>query len=157
MGPTGASGRFRGARRANPFAPHPMKPILFYCTVALLTAAAPLGLAKDKDDKKKGKDRNKERVVYVERDGSRYYRDGDGQRQWIERSHRGPVRDRSRTIYVIERNRPVERVVYIDGDGSYYRVVDGRRYYVQERVYETYPSRYYYPDGRRRLTITLPF
>jgi len=112
-------------------------------------------------------------VVLVDRDGRHYYVDRDGKRHWIDdgtpnqdRSHDdreahrdngGPGAGRPRTIYVIERDRPVERVVYVDADGRYYRWEDGRRIYVVERHYDSYPSKYYFPDGRRRVTITLPF
>jgi|GEM_PF-2922621 len=155
-----------------------MKKLLLYSSIALITAAT--GLAKDKDDKKKDKDKDKDkdRVVYVERDGQRYTVDRDGKRHRIDdgdrhyenrdarddrrddrdyRDYRGDSRDRTRTIYVIQGNRPVEQTVYIGTDGRYYRSVDGRRSYISERHYESYPSKYYYPDGRRRLTITLPF
>jgi len=151
-----------------------MKKLFLYGTIALLTVAtAATGLAKDKKkDKDKDDDKDRERVVYVQPDGSRYYVDRDGKRHWVDggrdddryrderdsrKSYQGSSRDRTRTIYVIERNRPVERVVYVDSGGRYYRLVDGRRSYVQERYYDSYPSKYYHSDGRRRVTITLPF
>jgi hypothetical protein len=154
-----------------------IKKLFLYTTIAFLTAASAVtGLAKDDKKKDKDKDKDKEPVVYVERDGRRYTIDRDGKRHWIDgerdRDRGGDYRDRdddrdrrdyrssqdrSRSIYVIERNRPVERVVYVDSAGRYYRVVDGRRSYVQEHYYESFPSKYYYPDGRRRVTITLPF
>lgn len=149
-------------------------PILCTTIVALLTAlTATTGFTKDKK-----KDKDKDSVVYVDRDGRQYTIDRDGKRHWIDdgrhhddhdyrasynrdyrSSDHGYSHDRSRTIFVIERDRPVERVVYMDPDGRYYRFVDGRRVYVQERYYESYPSKYYYPDGRRRsgVTITVPF
>ena len=142
------------------------KPFRFTTIAVLAAASAASSFAKDKDkDKKKQKDSDKERVVYVERDSRRYYVDGNGERHWIDddrgrdarQDFQDVRRDRSRTIYVIERDRPVERVVYIDPDGRYYRSIEGRRVYVSGRYYETYPSRYYHPDGRRRVTITLPF
>jgi hypothetical protein len=130
-------------RRITPIAISIMKTLPFAVfTIAILTAAT--GLAKDKDkDKHKDKDRDddrgrgRDRTVYVERDGR--------------------SRDRERTIYVIERDRPVQRTVYVDSDGRYYRWSDGRRIYVRERYYDSYPSKYYHQDGRRRVTITLPF
>ena len=147
-----------------------MKRLFLYSTIAFLTVATvATGFAKDKKkDKDKDKDKDRDRTVYVERDGRRFYADRDGKRQWIDddRNYRsdggdsrgyGYGRDRTRTIYVVERNRPVERVVYVDPDGRYYRWADGRRSYVTGRYYESYPSRYYYPDGRPRITITLPF
>ena len=66
-------------------------------------------------------------------------------------------RERSRTIYVIENNRPVSRVVYVDDSGGYYRHVNGRRAYVRGRYYTSYPSRYYYSDGRPRVGISVNF
>lgn len=127
-----------------------MKRISIFTTAvlfAVITAAS--GLAKDKD-KDKDRDRdNRDRDRYDDR-GDRYHDDRD-------RGGRYGYSDRTRTIYVIERDRPVERVVYIDREGSYYRVVDGRRIYIRDRYFDSYPSKYYYPDGRRRVTITLPF
>ena len=66
-------------------------------------------------------------------------------------------RHRTRKLYIIERGRPVERVVYINPGGGYYRVINGRRVVVRERYYTSYPSRYYYPDGRRRVGIRFSF
>jgi hypothetical protein len=146
-----------------------MKKLFLYSTIAFLTAAtATTGFAKDDKKKDKDKDDNndKDRVVHVERDGRRYYVDRDGKRHWVEsndrdydrrRDNRNDRNDRTRSIYVIERGRPVERVVFMDASGRYYRMVDGRRLYVQERYYDSYPTKYYYPDGRRRVTISLPF
>ncbi|RYD68659.1 MAG: hypothetical protein EOP84_29840 [Verrucomicrobiaceae bacterium] len=64
---------------------------------------------------------------------------------------------RTRTIYVIENRRPVRRVVYVDPSGYYYRVVSGRRVRVRERYYTSYPSRYFYSDGRPRVGISFSF
>jgi hypothetical protein len=66
-------------------------------------------------------------------------------------------RGRTRTIYVIERGRPVRRVVYASPGGGYYRVIDGRRSTVRGRTFTSYPSKYYYPDGRRRLNVSFSF
>jgi hypothetical protein len=107
---------------------------LFATATTLSVLMAATGFAKDKD---RDHDHDRDRVVYVDRGG--------------------PPRDRSRTIYVIERERPVQRVVFVDANGRYYRWVDGQRVYVREHYFESYPSKYYYPDGRRRVTITLPF
>lgn len=145
-----------------------MNKLILYSTIAVLTAfTAATGFAKDKDDKKKDKDKDKESkegVVYVERDGRRYYVDREGKRHWLEGGDRDYRRDygdrgqdRTRTLYFIERNRPVERTVYVDSEGRYYRWEDGRRNYIRDGYYTSYPSKYYYPDGRRRVTITLPF
>ena len=70
-------------------------------------------------------------------------------KKWKKHDH-----DRTRTIYVIERERPVQRVVYVSPGGGYYRIVEGRRDYVRGRYYTSYPSRYYYPDGRRRVNVS---
>jgi hypothetical protein len=51
----------------------------------------------------------------------------------------------------------VKRVVYVDARGNYYRKVFGRTVYVRERIYTSYPSRYYYSDGRPRVGISLSF
>ena len=76
-----------------------------------------------------------------------HYRDGDS---W--RHH-----ERSRTIYVIENRRPVRRVAYVDDDGGYYHYVGGRRSYVRGRYFTSYPSRYYYADGRPRVGVSINF
>jgi hypothetical protein len=146
-----------------------MKTATFYTSIVLLGLfATATGFAKDK---KKDDDKNRSRVVIVDkdRDGRDRHddhdhdrdrdRDRDGRyRDGRYRDYRGDhQRDRTRTIYVIERGRPVQRVVYIGSDGRYYSMVQGRRSYVSSRYYESYPSKYYYPDGRRRVTITLPF
>jgi hypothetical protein len=64
---------------------------------------------------------------------------------------------RTRTIYVIEHHRPVRRVVYVNPGGGYYRYIGGRRVVVRERYYTSYPSRYYYADGRPRVGISFTF
>ena len=85
-----------------------------------------------------------------------YYRDYDRDDYVAVRDKKWKkhYRDRTRTVYVIERNRPVQRVVYVSPDGSYYRIIDGRRSYLSGRYYNSYPSRYYYPDGRRRVNVS---
>lgn len=100
----------------------------------------------DARDNDKGKGKNRGHYSDYSDRGDRGYRD-----------QRSRSRDRTRTIYVIENRRPVERVVYVDGDGGYYRVVDGRRSYVRSRYYTSYPSRYYYADGRRRVGFSFFF
>jgi hypothetical protein len=57
-------------------------------------------------------------------------------------SERHSSRDRTRTIYIIERDRPVARTVYVSPEGRYYRSVSGRRVYVTGRYYTSYPSSY---------------
>lgn len=69
----------------------------------------------------------------------------------------GHKHHRTKTIYVIENRRPVSRVVYVDDDGRYYRHVGGRRSYIRGRYFTSYPSRYYYPDGRPRAGISIRF
>ena len=118
-----------------------MKTIFTYSVIAVLALSGSAG-AKDKNKDKDRDHRDDDRVVRVEHDGDR---DRDYQR------------DHSRTIYVIERERPVERVVFVDDGGRYYQVNDGRRSYVSGRYFESYPSRYYTPEGRVRVGIRLPF
>ena len=65
--------------------------------------------------------------------------------------------DRTRTIYVVENRRPVRRVVYVDDSGGYYRYLDGRRSYVRGRYFTSYPSRYFYDDGRPRVGVSIDF
>jgi len=81
--------------------------------------------------------------------GSYYHDHGDR----YEHSYHGSTR----TIYVVEQNRPVERVVYVSPDGRYYRWLDGRRVYVTGRYYTSYPTRYYYADGRPRVGVSIHF
>lgn len=64
---------------------------------------------------------------------------------------------RTRELYFIERDRPVRRVVYVHPSGYYYHMVSGRPVRIRERYYTSYPSRYYYPDGRRRIGIRFFF
>jgi len=63
----------------------------------------------------------------------------------------------TRELYFIERGRPVRRVVYVHPSGYYYRIVSGRQIRIRERYYTSYPSRYFYPDGRRRIGIRFFF
>jgi hypothetical protein len=101
---------------------------------------------------------DRDRRDYSERD-RRDYSDRDG-RSYGDRNYtryRESSRERSRTIYVIERDRPVQRVVYVDSDGRYFQRVSGRRVYVRQRYFDSYPSRYYTSSGKRRINITLPF
>ena len=58
---------------------------------------------------------------------------------------------------MIENHRPVRRVVYVDDRGGYYRIVSGRRIYVHDRYFTSYPSRYYYADGRPRVGVSIHF
>ncbi len=83
-------------------------------------------------------------------------RDRDRDRDW-DKHHDRDHEDRSRTIYFVEHDRPVQRVVYITPDGRYYRIIDGQRVFVKEKYYESYPSRFYTPDGHRRAGVTITF
>jgi hypothetical protein len=69
--------------------------------------------------------------------------------RWRDHGH-------TRSIYVIENHRPVRRVVYVDGD-RYYRYFGGRRVYVTGRYFTSYPSQYYYSDGRPRVGVSIAF
>jgi hypothetical protein len=136
-----------------------MKTAIFYTSIVLLgLLTTATGFAKDK---KKDDDKNRNRVVIVDRDRDgrdrHHDRDRDRDRDRDGRYRDDRHRDRTRTIYVIERDRPVQRIVYIGSDGRYYTMVGGRRSYVRSKYYESYPSKYYHSDGRRRVTITLPF
>jgi hypothetical protein len=64
---------------------------------------------------------------------------------------------RTRTIYVVENRRPVRRVVYVDDNGGYYHYAGGRRSYVRGRYFTSYPSRYFYSDGRPRVGVSINF
>jgi hypothetical protein len=70
------------------------------------------------------------------------------------RHHDGPSVSVSfgspRTVYVVERGVPVRRSYYYD-HGRYFRVVSGRRVYVTDRVYTSYPREYrhHYSHGHR--------
>lgn len=119
-----------------------MKLLLTYSTLAALslTLAAPLASARDRD-----RDRDDHRDHRNRRD---HHDRGD------HYDRRGSSRpDRSRTIYVIERDRPVQRVVFVDPSGRYYRISNGRRVFVQGRSWESYPTREYTRDGRRRTGL----
>ncbi len=93
-----------------------------------------------------------ERSVVLERGGGRDYRDGDDRRERFERRTR---RHRTKTVYVIENGRPVQRVVFVDERGRYFREDRGERIFIRERVFESYPTRYFHRDGRPRVGITL--
>lgn len=114
-----------------------MKKLILFTAFAILATTTVTVHAKDKR-----KDFDRDRVEYRDQNKGR---------------HRGSDRERSRTIYVIERDRPVQRVVYIDSDGRYYQRSGARRIYVRDRYFESYPSRYYTSSGQRRINITLPW
>ena len=63
---------------------------------------------------------------------------------------------RSKTVYVVENHRPVRRSVFVDERGRYYREDAGRRVFI-EHHYDSYPSQYFYRDGRVRPGISINF
>ncbi len=135
-----------------------MKTLIVLATIAFSLATG-LGTAEAKDKDKRHKDRDRDREDYRDydrRDYGRYDRDRSSRSYSYSRSYGSGYRGSSRTIYVIERNRPVRRVVYSDGRG-YYRILDGRRSYIRSKYYTSYPTRYYYSDGRPRLGVTVRF
>ena len=87
-----------------------------------------------------------DREVFVERGLKRNLNDGH------DREYN---RNRRKSVYIIERGRPVRREVFFDERGRYYQIIDNRPVIIQERVFESYPERYYYRDGRPRAGITL--
>ena len=91
----------------------------------------------------------RDREVIVERDGPKRNRN-DGYDRYYNRHRR-------KTVYLIERGRPVRREVFFDGRGRYYQIIDDRPVFIRERVFESYPERYYHRDGRPRAGITLNF
>lgn len=125
-----------------------MNTITITAALALLAVTTATVQAKDKH-----KNKDKHHRHYSERgDRDRHY--GDRDHHYGDHYGHG---DRSRTIYVIEGNRPVQRVVYLDSEGRYYRQSDGVRTYVRQHYFESYPARYYTPSGERRISISLPF
>lgn len=87
------------------------------------------------------------REVVVERGPKRNLNDG------YDRYYN---RRRAKTVYIIERGRPVQRVVYVDSNGRYYRSSRSTDVY-RERVFESYPERYYNRDGRPRSGVSINF
>jgi hypothetical protein len=131
-----------------------MKKLFLFSIISVLAlATVSTGEAKDKKDSDRGRHRvahvKRERVVRHDRVVRRDRVTHVESRHVVNRYHGS----RTRNIYVIEHNRPVERVVYIDDGGRYYRWIDGERVYVRERYYDSYPTRYYYRDGRPRVNI----
>ena len=115
-----------------------MKKLILFTAFAVLATTPATVEAKDKRK-------------HYDRDRYEYRDDDDDRRHW------GRERERTRTIYVIERDRPVKRVVYVDPNGRYYHRSGARRVYVRDRYFESYPSRYYTSSGQRRINITLPW
>ena len=77
------------------------------------------------------------------------------QREVIVENNR-PVRYSVRRAYVIENHRPVRREVFVDEGGRYFRVVKGRRVFI-DRHYDEYPTQYFTRDGRVRPGIRITF
>jgi hypothetical protein len=122
--------------------PYHMKHLIICCTLlASFTLGIPDADAKPKHHHNKHSDRDRDHDHDRHRDYDRHY----------------SGRHKTRTLYFIERNRPVRRVVYVNPGGGYYRIIGGRRVVVRDRYYTSYPSRYYYPDGRRRVGVSFSF
>jgi hypothetical protein len=132
------------------------KPFLY--TLLALAMAGSVVTAEAKPDRdrhgRRDRDRDDRHEHGDRRDRDRHYGRHD-RHDHYGRYNRDRYSRSSRTIYVIHNGRPVRRVAYLDPAGYYYRIVSGRRVRVRERYYTSYPSRYYYPDGRRRIGITL--
>jgi hypothetical protein len=147
-----------------------MQKILITTVVALLAFTTATVQAKDKHKSKKHERNSHARSSYVQssqyRGSSHSYssnsrspygdRDYD-RRDYDRRDYSNSHRDRTRTIYIIRNDRPVQQVVYVDDGGRYYRRDGGRRTYIGNHYFESYPSRYYTSSGQRRINIRLPF
>lgn len=129
-----------------------MKNTILYTLLAIVASGA-LTTA----EARSRRDRDNDRRDYDRRDRhERYDRDHRYDRHDRYDRYRSSYRShRTRTIYVIENRRPVRRVVYVHPSGYYYRVVGGRHLRIRDRYYTSYPSRYYYSDGRPRVGISL--
>jgi hypothetical protein len=125
-----------------------MNKLITTAAIALLTFTTATVHAKDKHKKKHDDDHGK-------------YSHYDGKHRSNGRVYYGDDRNynqlRTRTVYVIRDGRPVRQVVYIDGSGQFYRQPGGRPVYIGNRYFESYPSKYYTSDGRRRVNVRLPF
>lgn len=130
-----------------------MKNTILYTLLAIVTSGtlttAEARSKRDRDDDRRDYDRRDRRERYHDR-GDRYDRhDRYDRYRSSYRSHR------TRTIYVIENRRPVRRVVYVHPSGYYYRVVGGRHLRIRDRYYTSYPSKYYFSNGRPRVGISI--
>jgi len=143
-----------------------MKPLVLLTMAAVLILAPATGFAHQRRTHGHGAgtalDLNGD-PSYLDRHGQRHRIDDSTPYRDVYRDVRDPHRESRgsgsgargpRTIYVIEADRPVPLVVDRDSSGRYYRWEGGRRVYIVERHYDTYPSKYYFPDGSRRVTIT---
>ena len=101
-----------------------------------------------RDYREHRRDRDYDREVVVERGPKRNHNDG------YDRYYN---HHRHKTVYLIERGRPVRREVFFDGRGRCYQMVDDRPVFIRERVFDSYPERYYYRDGRPRAGFSLNF
>ena len=125
--------------------------IPFYSALAVSVLLGVSNVDARERDRGRDRDRSDRRESRMERrEERRDDRDHDHDRGYSERS-------RSRTVYVVQNNRPVRRVVYVNPGGGYYYLAGGRRVILRDRYYTSYPSRYFYPDGRRRSGITITF
>jgi hypothetical protein len=91
--------------------------------------------------------RAQEREVVVEKAPKRNLNDG------YDRAYN---KHRTKRVYVIENHRPVRREVFIDERGRYYREDAGQRVFIEQH-YDSYPSRYFFRDGRVRPGISINF
>lgn len=126
------------------------KSLLAVVAIAGLTVlnAAPANAQYYERESREGRGYRGDREVIVERGPRRNLDDG---------YDRGYNRQRRRSVYIIQRGRPVRREVFFDGRGRYYEIIDNRPVFIRERVFESYPERYYHRDGRPRGGITLNF
>lgn len=123
------------------------KLLLAMVATAGLTALNPAP-AKAQYYEREGRGYRGDREVIVERGPKRNLNDG------YDRHYN---RQRRRSVYIIQRGRPVRREVFFDGRGRYYEIIDNRPVFIRERVFESYPERYYHRDGRPRAGVTLNF
>lgn len=128
------------------------KPLLFSLVAVALIGGGATG------DARPGRDRDRDdRRDRHERYDRHDRRDHHYRHDHYRRDHYRHSSHRTRTIYVIENRRPVRRVVYVHPTGYYYRVVGGRPMRIRDRYYTSYPSRYFYSNGRPRVGISLSF
>lgn len=64
--------------------------------------------------------------------------------------------DTEKTVYVIENHHPVKRKLFVDAQGHYYKV-EGGKHVIVEHVSETFPDKYFTPDGKERPGVTIDF
>ena len=125
-----------------------MKKLLFAIVATTGLAALNPAPANAQYYEREGRGFRDDREVIVERGPKRNFNDG------YDRYYN---RQRRRTVYIIQRGRPVRREVFFDGRGRYYEIIDNRPVFIRERVFESYPEHYYHRDGRPRAGLTLNF